>query len=77
MCATPIRPRDRNQTRVMGPKNLANPAVPRDCTRNRAMRMPAARGTMKGSRRPFRPGASCRPSMADSTEMAGVMTPSL
>ena len=51
-------------------------AVPRDWTRNRAIRMPAEIGTMKESSRPARPGASCRPSTADRTEMAGVMMPS-
>ena len=63
-------------TAVIGPKYLARLAVPRDWAMNRAINMPAEMGTMKGSSLPARPGASCRPSTADSTEMAGVMTPS-
>jgi len=37
--------------------------------------MAAAIGTMKASRREPTPGASFTPSMAESTEMAGVMMP--
>ena len=76
MWISPSTPRLRNHTAVMGPKSLASPAVPRDWTMNRAIRMPAAIGTIKGSIEAPTPGASCTPSMADRTEMAGVMMPS-
>ena len=48
-------------------------AVPRRWTRKSPMMTPRARGMTKG----FQAGdATSIPSMADSTEMAGVMTPS-
>ena len=62
-----------NQTSMTGPKNCATAAVPRDCAANRATRM----ATVTGSTASFMPGAtSFRPSTADSTEMAGVITAS-
>ena len=57
----------------MGPKNCATLAVPRDCTLNRPTRI----ATVIGSTAYCICGAiSFRPSTADSTEMAGVMTAS-
>ena len=35
-----------NQTHIIGPKNAATRAVPRDCTANRPTRMITVNGTM-------------------------------
>ena len=64
---------DTNQSTVMGPKNLPMPPVPRFCTKNRANSTSRVMGTtycLKAGE------TTSRPSTADSTEMAGVMTPS-
>ena len=62
-----------NQTSVMGPKNWATAAVPRDCTANKPTRM----AIVIGSTASLSAGAtSFRPSTAESTEMAGVITAS-
>ncbi len=60
----------------MGPKKRAMLVVPLAWTMNRATRMPAEIGTTKASIRWPIPGASLRPSIAESTETAGVMMPS-
>ena len=62
-----------NQTRVMGPKNLPMPPVPKRCTANR----PVSTTRVSGMTQACRAGAATsRPSTADSTEIAGVITPS-
>ena len=62
-----------NQTRVMGPKNLPMSAVPRFCIKNRPNRI----SRVSGITALLKVGeTTSRPSTADSTEMAGVMTPS-
>ena len=73
MCEMPSRATVRNHTTVMGPKNLPMPAVPRFCTANRQKRMMMVSGIT-----PFLNVGemTSSPSTADSTEMAGVMTPS-
>jgi len=73
MCMTPSTAMQANHTSVMGPKNLPMPAVPRFCTRNRHSRMTSVMGMMN---RCSAGDMTSIPSTADSTEMAGVMTPS-
>ena len=62
-----------NQTSVIGPNNAATLAVPRDCTANSASRITTASGTTYGSNAGV---AIFRPSTAESTDSAGVMTAS-
>ena len=69
----PSRAMQTNQVAVMGPKNLPMPAVPRFCTQNSRNRMISVSGItalVKCGE------ITSRPSTAESTEMAGVMTPS-
>ena len=49
------------------------PPVPRFCTEKSAMRITQVSGTTNGEKASV---ATSRPSTADSTEIAGVMTPS-
>ena len=73
MCDTPNKAIAPNQTRVMGPKNLPMPAVPRFCTQNSTNRITSVSGITAF----LNAGeTTSSPSTADSTEMAGVMTPS-
>jgi hypothetical protein len=62
-----------NHTSVIGPKMAPMPAVPRFWTRKSAARIATVTGTTNGSNAGV---ATCSPSMALSTEIAGVMTPS-
>ena len=62
-----------NHTRVSGPKNLPMPAVPCFCTANRPNRITSVSGITNF----LKAGdTTSMPSTADSTEIAGVMTPS-
>jgi hypothetical protein len=62
-----------NQTSVVGPKTLPMPAVPRFWT----TKSPTRTATVSGRTTGFAADvATSRPSMALSTEIAGVMTPS-
>ena len=75
-----------NQTSVIGPKKRATFSVPRDCTANSATRITTVIGSTDNSSRAAHStcgmmrsscgATSFRPSTADSTEMAGVMTAS-
>ena len=70
---TPSRPMTTNQTSMTGPNSLPMLAVPRRWIRNSPTRIAIVTGTVNCSKC----GAmSFRPSIADSTEIAGVMTPS-
>ena len=62
-----------NQITMIGPNRLAMPAVPRRCAANRPIRMAMVSGTTKCPKAGF---ASLRPSTAESTEIAGVITES-
>ncbi len=62
-----------NHTTVIGPKYLAMCVVPRDCTANKPTRMMTDRGMTYW---PKAGETSFKPSTADSTEIAGVMTAS-
>ena len=62
-----------NQTSVMGPKNIPIPAVPRFCTMNSPNNTTSVMGMTK---RCNVGETTSMPSTAESTEMAGVMTPS-
>ena len=62
-----------NQTSVIGPKKRATFSVPRDCTANSSTRMAIVIGRTAAS---SCGATSLRPSTADSTEMAGVITAS-
>ena len=73
MCETPSTAMVANQTKVMGPKNLPMPAVPRFCTQNSKNKITSVSGItafLKAGE------MTSRPSTAESTEIAGVMTPS-
>lgn len=60
-----------NHRIMMGPKNLPTTSVPLRCTRNRIVMMTAPIGTTYR----LSPGrTTSRPSTADMTEMAGVIT---
>ena len=63
----------RNQTTMIGPKNLPIPAVPRFCTMNRA----SSTTKVSGITQDLNAGeTTSRPSTAESTEIDGVITPS-
>ena len=62
-----------NQTSINGPKAVPTRAVPKRCTTKRPMRMTTVSGTTAAEKFGL---TSLRPSMAESTEMAGVMMPS-
>jgi len=73
MCMTPSTAMTANQTSVIGPKNLPMPVVPRFCTAkspNRMTRVIGITAFLKLGE------TTSRPSTAESTEIAGVMTPS-
>ena len=59
-----------NHTIVIGPKNAATRAVPRDCTANRPNRITTESGT---TNRSSEGAITSRPSTADSTDSAGVI----
>ena len=64
----------KNQTSMTGPNIRATLAVPRDWIRNRPIRMKKeAKVMILGLATLARPGTSCSPWKAPSTEMAGVM----
>jgi hypothetical protein len=62
-----------NQHKVTGPNTAPIPPVPRFCTQNRAMRIAQVKGATTGVKAWV---ATSSPSTAESTEMAGVITPS-
>ena len=59
-----------NQTNVIGPKKAATFAVPRDCTANSAIKITTVIGTTNSSNAGV---ATFKPSIAESTDSAGVM----
>ena len=59
-----------NQISVTGPKKAATLAVPRDCTANSTIRITTVSGTTKSSNAGV---ATFKPSIAESTDSAGVM----
>ena len=73
MLTNPRAPMTTNQTTIIGPNSLPMLPVPYCWITNNPIRTAIVAGTMKCSN----PGAaSLSPSMADSTEIAGVMKPS-
>ena len=70
---TPSTASTANHRSVTGPKKRPMPAVPFFCTANRANRMTSVSGITPAC---SRGESTSRPSTADSTEIAGVMTPS-
>jgi hypothetical protein len=73
MCCTPSSASTANHTTITGPKNLPTLAVPWRCTMNSTV----STSNVMGTTQRCSPGAATsRPSTAESTEMAGVMTPS-
>jgi hypothetical protein len=70
---TPKIPNDKNQSNVIGPKNLPTNAVPCFCIKNNVVTITIAIGTINGSSTLV---AIDRPSTAESTEIAGVIIPS-
>ena len=73
MLHKPKPPMDKNQSMVKGPKNLPIVAVPCRCTINSPARIPIDKGTNHWLKMGV---AILRPSMAESTEIAGVIIPS-
>jgi len=73
MCSRPPPASARNQTTVSGPKKRATRAVPCDCTLKSPTMMTSAIGMTQCSNTG---DTSRKPSTAESTEMAGVMTAS-
>ena len=73
MATTPSAAMTENQAIMSGPKTLPMRSVPCFCMRNRMIRIRQVPGRMNG---PAWSVATSRPSMAESTEMAGVMMPS-
>lgn len=59
-----------NQTTITGPNSLPMVAVPCCCMTNKPTRMTSASGTIKGCKTSV---ATSRPSIAESTEIAGVI----
>ena len=73
MCQTPRAARTTNQTAITGPNSRPTRSVPWRWNRNSAVSTTSVIGTTQVSR----PGAATlRPSTAESTEIAGVITPS-
>ena len=73
MCGSPSKISTMNHTSVIGPKNLPMPPVPKRCTAN----SPVSTTSVIGMTKLCSCGAATsRPSTADSTEIAGVITPS-
>ena len=71
--ATPSADSTPNHTSMTGPNILPTTPVPNRCTTNTPVSSAKAMGTTSCST----PGAAtCRPSTADSTEIAGVIIPS-
>ncbi|OIQ70612.1 hypothetical protein GALL_477710 [mine drainage metagenome] len=60
-----------NHSSMTGPKNRPTSAVPCFCTTNRPTRIPAVMGTIQSLKTGV---ATPSPSMAERTEIAGVMT---
>ncbi len=73
MCERPKKASRPKNTTMIGPKNDATRAVPLLCTTNSPTRITTAMGRTKGSNAG---DAVFRPSTADSTEIAGVITAS-
>ena len=73
MCTTPSTSSTTNHNTVIGPKKRPTLAVPKRWTTNSRVSTTSVTGTTK---RCSAGAATSRPSTADSTEMAGVMTPS-
>ena len=63
----------RNQSTITGPKSIPMRCVPRLCSKNKPARTPTVIGMTNGSAAEV---ATFRPSTEESTETAGVMTPS-
>ena len=70
----PSTPSIVNHSSIMGPKALPTIWVPKLCSKNSPAMMPMTMYTITPC---VRPGYTClRPSMAEATEMGGVITPS-
>ena len=75
-CAIPNAPASAsapNHSTITGPNTAPILPAPRDCTKNKPIKMPAVSGTMNRS---AAGAATPMPSTAESTEIAGVITPS-
>ena len=73
MLHSPNKPIEINQTSVIGPKNFPIVAVPCRCTTKSAVKIPRPIGISHLSNAGV---AMLKPSIAESTEIAGVMIPS-
>ena len=73
MCQNPSAARLRNHSPMMGPNQRPMPAVPRFCTANSTNKISKVSGTTAEEKRGE---STANPSTADSTEIAGVITPS-
>ncbi len=72
----PIMPMVMNHTAMIGPKKRPTTPVPRACTTKSPMRMPTPMSRMKGSMRAESAGTARKPSTAERTEIAGVISAS-
>ena len=71
ICITPVTASVANHSRMIGPKARPTVAVPMRCTANR----PTSTATDSGTTQAWSAGSTtCSPSIAPSTETAGVMT---
>ena len=70
-CGKPSAANVTNHTIMIGPKNRPTRAVPNRCTANRPASTSTANGRTRLSKLSF---TTDRPSMADITEIAGVIT---
>ena len=71
MCITPVTASTMNHSRITGPNSRPTVAVPNRCNANSATRIASDTGTTYA----FNAGvATSRPSIAPSTEIAGVIT---
>ena len=73
MCGTPSTASTTNQTTMTGPNSRPTRCVPKRCAENSTARMTMPIGRMAWARSG---AATSRPSTADSTEIAGVMSES-
>lgn len=70
ICTTPVTASIANHSTITGPNQRPTTAVPNRCTRNSATSTTRAAGTTQGVSAGV---ITLRPSIAPSTEMAGVM----
>ena len=76
MCLNPNKASIKNQTNIIGPNILPIDAVPNCCAKNKAAIMPSTIYTIVESPMLLKKGICFNPSIADVTEIGGVIMPS-